>query len=113
MIRDMPSRVPGGGGARHQAGNRSPRDVASFSAMPPSTEPGSSSVVSAQVRPPAVPTPGPPTPPVRIAVADHAPTLSRLGPLLKAGSLEIRAPDGTRRVVRGAANGPAAEIVVH
>jgi cyclopropane-fatty-acyl-phospholipid synthase len=39
--------------------------------------------------------------------------LSRLGALLRSGSLEVRMPDGTRRMLRGRATGPAAEIVVH
>jgi cyclopropane-fatty-acyl-phospholipid synthase len=51
--------------------------------------------------------------PVRLAVAEHAAAESRLGFLLKAGSLEVRMPNGSRRVLRGSERGPAAEIVLH
>jgi len=50
--------------------------------------------------------------PPRLAVAGYAAPRSRLGLLLRAGSLEVRLPDGTRRMLQGKAPGPAAEIVV-
>src|SRR4029077_18079397 len=40
-------------------------------------------------------------------------TASRLGFLLRSGSLELRMPDGSRRLLRGPAPGPRAEIVLH
>jgi cyclopropane-fatty-acyl-phospholipid synthase len=46
-------------------------------------------------------------------VAEPPPTASRLGFLLRSGSLEVRMPDGTSRMLRGRAAGPAAEIVLH
>ncbi|MFL5799545.1 MAG: class I SAM-dependent methyltransferase [Actinomycetota bacterium] len=41
------------------------------------------------------------------------PVASRLGFLLRMGSLEVRLPDGSRRLLRGSSPGPAAEIAVH
>jgi len=48
-----------------------------------------------------------------VAVAEAGPPPSRLGFLLRSGSLEVTMPDGARRLFRGAAPGPRAEIVVH
>jgi cyclopropane-fatty-acyl-phospholipid synthase len=46
-------------------------------------------------------------------VPGTGPVASRLGFLVKTGSLEVQLPDGSRRLLRGSSPGPAAEIVVH
>ena len=52
-------------------------------------------------------------PPARLAVAELPPQSSRLRMFLRAGSLEVRMPDGSRRAIQAPAAGPAAEIVLH
>jgi len=51
--------------------------------------------------------------PARLAVAEMPPRSSGLRAFLKAGSLEVRMPDGSRRVVHGPVAGPVAAIVLH
>lgn len=50
--------------------------------------------------------------PRTLVVAEPGPIASRLGFLLRSGSLEVRIPDGSRRLVRGTAPGPRAEVVL-
>jgi hypothetical protein len=53
------------------------------------------------------------TDPVLRPVVGPAPSGSRLGFLVRVGSLEVQLPDGSRRLLRGSRPGPAAEITVH
>jgi cyclopropane-fatty-acyl-phospholipid synthase len=61
----------------------------------------------------AAPRPDAPRSARPLAVAELGPAASRLGFLLRSGSLEVRMPDGSRRLLRGSDPGPRAEIVLH